>query len=254
MTVTAVMLLLLTGCEASEINTRIYSTIIGNEYYLLFLKGLLTTVEVMILSTIVALIFGVLLYAWYYSRNRVGVAVFNFLIRFITLTPVNVWFYLCLYIFVAVSDISSITVAVFALGTLFGVRFAKIVYEEILNVEPKEIDVATSMGYSRFNALIRLFIPQHIPGIVYFTKEAIKDTVKDSALIGMLSVYDFQHMADMVTEETGETIITAILSVIVYAFLAWGFSRIIERIGSNLSFAKEKSPEEIKKRILRGKI
>lgn len=77
--------------------------------------------------------------------------------------------------------------------------------------------------------------------------------IRDTSLVGMITVLDIQQVADLIRAETLEPFFTLILTAVVYILLDWGGSSLVRslRISKRL---REKPEDKIRERIAKGKI
>jgi len=217
------------------------------------LEGLLMTILMTIGTGLVGFVFGFLLFFWDYSlpQNSFLHKVLAFICTAFALAPVSTILYIAYYIFFAGQKQSSLVAAC----TVLIVLFAADVYQYFMGhkaaVKKGEIEAAESMGYSHFQILKYIILPQALPGVVGNLKGEVKAHVKTTALVGLIAVVDLQTVADVVRAETLEPVLPLIITAVVYIGLGLIFSKLIEKIQIKVN-NDEKTQEEIMARIEKG--
>ncbi len=227
-------------------------TFVDENRWITMIKGLGTTVLLSITSALFGLVLGILLFLWSYSGSRIANVILSVVSKIFRLLPFPTFLLIVFYIIFAGNPGSNFRAATFGFGFAFALGVFGIIGGAIGGISAGQKEAAFSMGYSKYGALSKIFIPQTLPQMLAAMQNAFVGHVQGTALAGFFAVQDIQAVSDVIRAETVEPFITLIFTAVVYILLAEVSSRLIAHIRVNLTPVR--TEDEIRKRVLKGKL
>ncbi len=216
------------------------------------LMGIGRTLLLTVLTVTTGLIFGSLLFVWGYTESRISKTVISILSWLFTMMPTSTWLLIMYYIvFAGQSGSASFWAATIAFTVYLGFTVCSLLQSNVDGVGIGQSEAAYSMGYSRFKALRLILIPQALPGFLDDLQNAVVCHIKDTSIVGMITVLDIQQVADLIRAETMDPFLTLIFTAVIYILLCWGGSALVRSIRLSKLFAP-KTEADIRKKIMKG--
>lgn len=223
-------------------------TFIKEDRWKLFLEGTATTLTITVLSALFGTFLGFLLYMLCRKSslfNKVNGFV-NWLISGMpTVLLLMVLYYL---IFVDWADIGGIWVAIIGFSLLFGYTIFDILTTSISAIGKGQEEGARALGYNKNQAFFHVILPQALRIAFPQLKSAITGLIKETSIVGYISVADLTRMSDIVRGRTYEAFFPLVTSTIIYFILIWLILFVIKRIEIEMTFRPIRI-EKIKKGI-----
>lgn len=233
------------------ISDSLHRVFAENDRWLAMLRGLGVTLVLCVSTAITGLIFGSGIYLWDYSGSKIAKKLFKATSRVVSLLPISTYLLLIYYIIFAGKAGSGFWAAILGFTLTFGLDVYNNLKASVGTLNKGQQEAAFAMGYGKFEALVRIFLPQALPNFLSAMQGCVIGHIRCTAIVEFIAVQDFQAVADMIHADTNEPFLTVILPAIVYIVLAALASRLIGRIKINLD-PTDKTPEEIKARALKG--
>lgn len=195
-------------------------TFIVEDRWLLFVKGMGTT----LLITVLAIIFGTLLGFGVFTLCRNGNPLADRLARFFAWLvqgmPVVVLLMIMYYIVLARFAISGTLASVIAFTLLFGASVFNMMKTGVGTVDRGQLEAAYALGYSNRRAFYRIVMPQVLARFMPTYKAEITSLIKATAIVGYVAVQDLTKMGDIVRSRTYEAFFPLISVAVFYFILA----------------------------------
>ena len=235
----------------TEMKDSFRRTFIDNDRWRDILSGLGVTIVFIIVTGILGVILGNLLFLWYYFGGKAAKAVTTALDKFFLYVPVSTWLFIAFYILFYGRMGNPMMVAGFAMTILFSVEVFLVFKMEVESVDKGQFEAAYTLGYTKYQAYRRLIIPQVASQILADLQEQLVSHVRTTSLVGLISAVDIQMTLDMIRSETNDTVIPILLTTLIYVGLGLAFSALVKaiRIRSDRS---NRTPAEIAADIRRG--
>lgn len=234
-----------------NIKNGIKRTFIDENRWRTILSGLFITTVIIVFSITLGLIIGILLFLiGYYSNSRIK-NILNRLYNIHLLLPLSTWLLICYYLLFPQKTFTNITVAIIALSIRFSFEVYTIVTDEINSIPQSQKDAAISLGYNKYNTLLKIFIPQSLKRIFSSISYMSVYHVRDTSLVEFISVQDIQATADIISSKTAEPFIPIILTALVYIIFAYLVSKFFYYLGEKISKGST-DEEHVKNRIMKG--
>lgn len=235
----------------TEIKDSFRRTFIENERWKEILSGLGTTVIFIIVTGILGVILGNLLFLWYYFGGKAGKTVTGALDKFFLYVPVSTWLFIAFYVLFYGRMGNPMMVAGFAMTILFSIDVFLNFRSAIEAVDGGQFEAAYSLGYTKYQAYRRLIVPQITPQILETLREDLIMHIRTTSLVGMISAMDIQMVFDRIRSETNETILPILFTTLIYVGMGLAFGTLIKAIRIR-SDRNTRTPEEIAADIKKG--
>jgi polar amino acid transport system permease protein len=201
----------------------------------LVLHGLWLTIELTVVSMVIAIALGIVLAVMRVSPNPILSGASSLYIWFFRGTPLLVqiifWFNLASLAprlslgvpfgprFVTVETntvITTMVAAIVSLGLNEGAYMAEIVRAGILSVDEGQIDAAQALGMSRLRTMRRIILPQAIRVIIPPTGNELIGQLKNTSLVSVIALMELLTTVEIVYQATFETIPLLLVAAIWY--------------------------------------
>lgn len=198
------------------------------------LKKLPITLEVAVVSMLIAVLLGLILAIIKYKKIKVLSQLSSFYISIIRGTPLIVQLYISYYglpqlfkaIGISIAGIPNITYAFVALGMYQSAYLADILRASLESVNPGEIEAATAMGMTFGQTLRRIIIPSALktalPGLI----NSLIGLIKGTSLAFSVGVVEITAQAQIIAGRSYRYFEGYVALAIIY----WVITLIIEQI------------------------
>lgn len=199
------------------------------------LQGLLVTFQVVAVSLLLALFFGLLTALLRLSTSRAGQLLARLYLESIRNTPLLIQIFFMYFVVSPVLGISRFTSAVLALSLFEGAYAAEIIRSGIVSLQRGQWEAAWSLGLSPFDTYRDVILPQAFRRILPpLTSQAIS-LVKDSALVSTIAIYDLTMQGQVIVAETFLTFETWLTVAAIYLAVAIGLSILVRLLEERLA-------------------
>lgn len=216
-------------------------------------NAMLTSLKIIIISFFLGLAYGTLLFLLRYSGNKVIIFIFDKFKYALGLSPLVGWIFVVYYLFFAGNSVNNFTAGVVAFSVIFGNGVYGSYVGSVGAIDEGQVEAATSMGYSKYKALFKVFLPQAMPGFMAGLSGEVIGLAKISSLIEFIGVGDVQTITDAFRASTFEAFIPIIFCCLFYIAVAFILSKIMAYLGKVFD-RHNRSEEVVKKNVLRGRI
>lgn len=198
-----------------------------------FLDGILTTVEITVLSAILAITMAFLAGLGRLSRFwiiRTVALVYVEVFRGISLLVQLFWLFFVLPFFGI--NIEPITTAIIGLGLCNGAYGAEIVRGAIEAVPRGQREAAIALNYTRSQQMLRIIIPQAVPAMLPPFGNLIIELLKATALVSLITIQDLAFQALTLRQTTMRTVEPFTVVLVGYFVMAMSISigcKLLER-------------------------
>lgn len=190
-------------------------------YWSLFLQGLLITILVTVLGTVVAIATAFLAGLGRLSQHRFlrwPASVFIEVFRGTSMLVQLFWVFYALPFFGI--QFTPLGAGVLVLGLNEGAYAAEIVRGAISSRAAGQNEACIALGMGRALRMRRVLIPQSIPAMLPPFGNVMVDLLKNTALVSLVTVGDLTFKAGMVRDETGQTAAAFLTLLVVYFLLS----------------------------------
>ncbi len=228
---------------------RFYYNFIEEERYKLILTGIQITLLISLFSAILGtLLGGLVCYAHMSKRKMVPVIARGF-IYFMNVTPLLLLLLILYHILFSNLDMSTLAVAVIALGMQFGSQMAEVFRTSIMGVDKGQQEAAIASGFTRFQGFIYIVFPQAFQRIIPIYKTEFINLVKMTAWLGYIGIMDLTHASDIIRARTYDAFYPLFVAAILYGVIAWTIIWIMRRV--EISFDPRKRRLKLIREVLK---
>ena len=200
------------------LSDAIYTNLIREDRYLLFLKGLSLTMQVTIYAVLIGVAIGMLVAVARILKLRGLERVAKLYVDIIRGTPVVVQLIIIYYAILGSSSWPKVLVAAIAFGINSGAYVSELIRAGILAVDRGQLEAARSLGLSYFQSMRFVVIPQAIKNILpALVSEAIV-LIKETAVCGYIALVDLTRAGNIIRGRTFDPYTPFILVALIYLY------------------------------------
>ena len=160
------------------------------------------TLEITLVSLILAFAIGLTVAALRLSKSMVARAVAKSYLETVRNTPLLVQLFFIYFVLAPILDIGRLFSAILALSLFEGAYTSEMVRAGILSIERGQWEAAYSLGLGRAAAYRYIILPQALRRMMPpLTGQAVS-LVKDSALVSTIAIYDLTMRGQAIIAET----------------------------------------------------
>ncbi len=213
-----------------QIENSFRKTFIRENRWILFAKGIGTTLLITTLSILLGTALGFLMFMACRNGNAAANRIARIFTRLVQGMPMVVLLMVLYYLVFGRVSISSITVSVFGFMLTFGSSVYGLLKLGVETVDPGQYEAAYALGHSNRHTFFRVILPQAIPHILPAYQGEIVGLIKATSIVGYITVQDLTKMGDIVRSRTYEAFFPLIAVTIIYFVLEEIFGLIVKRI------------------------
>lgn len=226
-----------------DLGGQIYSTLIYEDRWKLFVGGLGTTM----LITVIAIALGVAIGALVaivkvnavYNRKWKWLAfigeIYTTIIRG---TPVVVQLLIMYFIvFASAKTDMAVYVAALTFGINSGAYVSEIIRAGIMSIDRGQMEAGRSLGLSQGMTMTHIIFPQAIKNVLPALGNEVITLFKETSIVGYVAVADLTRVAEMIRSRTYSAFVPLILVAVVYLaivmLLAWALRKLEQRLAQS---------------------
>ena len=213
-----------------QIENSFRKTFIRENRWILFAKGIGTTLLITTLSILLGTALGFLMFMACRNGNAAANRIARIFTRLVQGMPMVVLLMVLYYLVFGRVSISSITVSVLGFMLTFGSSVYGLLKLGVETVDPGQYEAAYALGHSNRHTFFRVILPQAIPHILPAYQGEIVGLIKATSIVGYITVQDLTKMGDIVRSRTYEAFFPLIAVTIIYFVLEEIFGLIVKRI------------------------
>ena len=196
-----------------------YRAFIAEQRYLMYLDGLKMTLLVSLLAIILGVALGTILALMRMTAERRGKSTLLSKIAYVYIdiirgTP-TVTQLLIMY-FVVLKGVDGLIVGTVTFGLNSAAYVAEIIRAGILAVDHGQMEGGRSLGLSYGQTMKDIILPQAVKNILPALGNEFIVLIKETAILGYVSIFDLTKVADFVTSRTYEAFAPLIGTAIIY--------------------------------------
>ena len=205
-------------------------TFVVENRWIMFVKGIMTTLMITILSLVLGTLLGFLVYTR--ARRSKGLFVrivkfFNWLIKGL---PMVVLLMILYYIIFGRVSIQSFYVAVLGFTLTFACSMYGMLETGEKAVDKGQSEAAFTLGYTPGETFNKIILPQATYHFLPSYKAEIISLIKATAVVGYIAVEDVTKVGDIIRSRTYEAFFPLIMIAIMYFVMAELLSAIVNRL------------------------
>ena len=222
----------------NRMKESIYQNLIEENRWKLLVNGLVTTMEISLLSLLLAIVIGALLCCLrMQSGHYVSVAtqVFVNIVRGI---PVLVILMIMFYVILAKVRLSGIAVSILGFGLFFGACFSEVFRSGMMSVDRGQWEAGAAMGLNKLQVFRLIAFPQALKRIIPVFKGEVVSLVKSTSIVGYVAVLDLTSAGDIIRARTMDAFFPLILISIIYIILSRLSGGLLDALDRRLNASK----------------
>jgi len=214
----------------NTVKNKIGRTLIEENRYKLYLRGIATTCIISFSSAAAGLVLGYFLFLLF----RRGLKIPNALLRayewVFNALPVTVILMIFYYVIFGNTKIGGIWVSVAAFMAIFSISVLSLLKTCFQAVDEGQFEAAYALGYSRREALYSVIIPQVLPVFLPPFVGEFMNLFKATAIVGYIAVQDITKISDIIRSRTYEAFFPLFITTFIYFVIAALFGLFIKYI------------------------
>ena len=236
------------GNAPAGVATSFHKTFLRENRWQLFMKGVVTTLVITLLSILFGTLLGFMVFMLCRNGNPAANLITRFCLWLVQGMPMVVLLMILYYIIFGSVAISGVAVAVVGFTLTFGAAVFGLLKMGVGAVDGGQYEAAYALGYSNRRTFFRIILPQALPHVMPAYRGEIVGLIKATAIVGYIAVQDLTKMGDIVRSRTYEAFFPLIAVTIIYFVLEGLIGFAVSRIGINLD-PKRRKPEDILKGV-----
>lgn len=216
----------------------IRDNLIEEDRWKLLGNGLTVTLELSILSLLLAILLGILLC---YLRMRSNVVISGTTRVFVDVVrgiPVLVILMIMFYVIFAKVHLSGVTVSIFGFGLFFGACFSEVFRSGMLSVDSGQWEAGAALGMNKMQSFRFIAFPQALKRIVPVFKGEVIALIKSTSIVGYVAVLDLTFAGDIIRTRTLDAFFPLILVSIIYIILSRLSGTLLDTLDRKLNASK----------------
>ncbi len=211
-----------------NISNSFNRTVIVEKRYILFLKGLNSTLLISFLSIIFGTLLGIILFLLQRLKIRVLNILSYMVVRFLQGIPVTIL--LLTFYFGIFGDIKiePILVAIITFSIYFSVYVSEIVKGSFLSINRTQIDSAYALGFTKLQAVRYIIIPQVLSYVIPVYKNESVSLIKSTSIAGYISIIELTKASDIIRNRTYEAFFPLVFTSLIYFIICYAFCKLLD--------------------------
>ncbi len=205
-------------------------TFIKEGRYRLFLRGIVVTLLITVLSVIFGTALGFVTFLWCRKGCRFANMITNFMIWLIQGMPTVVLLMILYYIVFGSSPIPGGAVSVIGFTLTFAASVFAMLRSGVDAVDKGQTEAAYALGFTDRQAFFEIVLPQAARYFMGSYRGEIVSLIKATAIVGYIAVEDLTKMGDIVRSRTYEAFFPIIAVAVCYFVMASILTSIVGRL------------------------
>ncbi|MBQ0040900.1 MAG: ABC transporter substrate-binding protein/permease [Clostridiales bacterium] len=206
------------------------------------LGGLLTTLNIFVMSAILGTLLGLVVYMLCRKGNKVLNKFFDAFTWLFSGIPMVVILMILYYIIFGKSDISGTVVSIIAFGISTMLSVYSLMKVSVLSIDRGQIEGAYSLGFTDRQTFWKIVFPQAMTQFMPNYKSTLVSMLKGTAIVGYIAVQDLTKISDVIRARTYEAFFPLIATALIYLALVLIITAFIKKV--SISFEPKKRTEE----------
>ena len=173
---------------------------IEDKRYEFIFNGLKTTLIITAFAVLIGIVLGFIIAMIRSTHDRTGKmkilnAICKVYLTVIRGTPAMVQLLIMYYVVFAVHDPGKMITAIIAFGLNSAAYVAEIVRSGIQSIHKGQLEAAMSLGFSKWESMVRIIIPQAIRNILPVIGNEFVTLIKESSQVSVIGMADLMYTA-----------------------------------------------------------
>lgn len=186
----------------------------------LITSGIGITLLISILSGIFGIALGFLLLILLRCKRKLISVLTSVFIKIVQGIPILILLMFLFYIVFCNTPLPPVGVAITAFTIYFGTTVASVINASITAVHPGQTQAAMAMGYTYWQTLFKILLPQAAQHFTPIIKNAFVSLVKTTSIVGYIAIADLTKVSDNIRSRTYEAFFPLLLTAAIYFVLS----------------------------------
>lgn len=224
----------------STIYENFYYTLLYENRYMYFLKGLLNTLIMAFFACIIGIILGIILAIIIdYNEKTKKISFLSFLskiyIGLIRGTPSLLQLMIIYYIIFRSININIIIVGIISFGLNSAAYVSQIIKSGIISVSIGQTEAAKMLGLNYVQSMRYIIMPQAMRNIMPALGNEFITLLKETSVAGYIGIIELTKASDIIASRTYDYFFPLFIVAIIYLILTVGLSKILNIIERKLA-------------------
>lgn len=215
-------------------------TFIEENRWKMFASGILTTLEITLVSAIIGTFFGFIFYMFCRNGNRLLNSVFDVLARIFAGLPVII--ILMILFYVIFTNLNGTIISIIGFSTCTALNVFSSLKTAVKSIDVGQTEGAYALGFTDMQTFYKIVLPQALQQFIPNYKGLMINLINGTAVVGFIAVQDLTRTSDLIRAVTYEAFLPLIATAIIYFVLGVLLTSIVKKIQFN--FEPEKRSEE----------
>ncbi len=225
-----------------------YRTFIKEDRWMMFLKGVGSTMLISVASIILGTVLGFTMYLLF----RTNLKLVDLLLRFYTWLikgmPTVVFLMILFYVVFGKSALNGTVISIIGFTVLFSITIFGLLKQCFDAIDRGQFEASYALGYTKTDTLFRIILPQTMPMFLPSFKSEVVSLIKATSIVGYIAVQDLTKMSDLVRSRTYEAFFPLIGATVLYFAIAGVFNISIKML-MKATDPKRRSKDKILKGV-----
>ena len=221
--------------QAPGLRESIVSNLLTEDRWKMMLEGLGVTLEISLLSLLLATLIGALVCGLRMSRSKAVSRTAGFYIGLMRSLPLLLLLLVMFYLVFAASGLGKVHIAVLCFSLYFGAYISEIFRSGIEGVDKGQWEAGAALGMGRGLVLRKIVLPQMLLRILPVYKNQMTALIKATSIVGYVSVMDLTKASDIIRSRTFDAFFPLLLTALVYLLLSWLFGLAADALEKRLT-------------------
>lgn len=222
-----------------------YKTFIKDDRWKLFTDGLLTTLELTIISLFIGIFIGIIvaiIRSYHDSKSgkkpfflKLANRICKIYLIIIRGTPVMVQLLIMNFVIMKPSLNNLIWCGCLTFGINSGAYVAEIVRSGIMSIDKGQMEAGRSLGLTYAKTMIHIIIPQAIKNILPALGNEFIALIKETSVVTVIGLQDLTKAAQIVQSRTYNALIPYIAIALIYLILIYFVTYLLELLERRLA-------------------
>lgn len=217
------------------ISDKIFYTFIAENRYKMFIHGLLVSLQLTAMATVIGIFLGLFVAIFRIKRIPILSNIADAYVSVIRGTPVNVQLIITYFIiFKTASTDMAIYIASLAFGFNSGAYVSEIIRSGIQSVDKGQMEAARSLGLSYGKAMRLVIIPQAVKNILPALGNEFIILIKETSIAGYVGLRDLAKAGQNVGSATYDYFTPLLAVAYIYFIVTLLFSKLLTKFERRL--------------------
>lgn len=233
---TCPVLVIILGEDTSDLNffqriaNSFFKTFIREDRWKLFLQGIGVTLVITILSIIIGTAVGFGAFMLCRHGRVIPNKITGFFLWLVHGMPTVLLLMILYYIIFGSSRLDGMWISIIGFSLIFACSVFEMLRVGTNAVGRGQYEASTALGYSDNQSFFRIILPQAAGHFLPLYRNEIVTLIKETAVVGYISVLDLTRISDLVRSRTYEAFFPLILTAIMYFIIAAILTRVVSRV------------------------